>query len=148
MANREKCDAPNALTVTMDDLILQLKAHGLPPTTTARIKLWICEGALHSAQDRSFAEYQSNSDNTMHKKDQFVDLIDHRKVFALFPDRDLARIAQAWSVALWQAKGSEDGAIETILRNGVLKNQLIPGASVGGRAKDVRIEFFYGGFVG
>jgi len=39
----------------IDDVIAQLKAHGLPQTSEARIKLWVCEGALEKDGQPSFA---------------------------------------------------------------------------------------------
>ena len=52
LANNEKCDAPGSVKVTIPDLILQLEAHGLPKTTKAKIKLWICEGALDNGDNK------------------------------------------------------------------------------------------------
>jgi hypothetical protein len=56
LANMEDCKAPGAHKVEMDDLVLQLKAHGLPLETEAKIKLWICEGALDDGGEKSFAQ--------------------------------------------------------------------------------------------
>ncbi len=55
LANTEDCDKRGNLRVTIDDVIAQLKAHGLPQTSEARIKLWVCEGALEKDGQPSFA---------------------------------------------------------------------------------------------
>ena len=55
LANTENCNSPRNLKVSIDDVIVQLKAHGFPQTSVARIKLWVCEGALDTPASQSFA---------------------------------------------------------------------------------------------
>ncbi len=56
LANNEKCDTDGVIKVSIGDLILQLRAHGLREKTRAKIKLWICEGALDKGENKSFAQ--------------------------------------------------------------------------------------------
>jgi hypothetical protein len=47
----------NGKKVSVDDVILQLKAHGLLETTECKIKLWVCEGGLDDGGSKeSFAK--------------------------------------------------------------------------------------------
>jgi hypothetical protein len=56
LTNKEDTSDKGAMKVEIDDLIKQLKAHGLPPETAAKVKLWVCEGALDKGLDKSFAQ--------------------------------------------------------------------------------------------
>ncbi len=54
----EDCNGPK---VSMDDLIKQIEAHGLPKETKSKIKLWACEGALDDGDKKSFAQQFSKA---------------------------------------------------------------------------------------
>ena len=46
VANTKDPKAPEAVKVTLGDLVAQLKAFGLSTQTEAKIKLWVCESAI------------------------------------------------------------------------------------------------------
>lgn len=48
-------ECSSAQKVTVDDLVLQLQAHGLKQESRARIKLWACHAALGDGNKESFA---------------------------------------------------------------------------------------------
>ena len=47
--------------VTTEQLIQQLRQHGLSETTKAKIKLFVCEGALDNGLQESFAKHFSRA---------------------------------------------------------------------------------------
>ncbi len=185
--------------VNVADLIEQLKAHDLPEVGRAKIKLWICKGAIGIGDNRSFAavfseamdvagfkqvsifaytesvfaqysdieqENEPQGDRGYHKRAVLPDAERLERAIAVFKGKeiktlplDVKRRAMAWTGALHMAEGDEAFAKQQILRNAVVREQIlgvdvtsddpqIATAVVGLRAKGFRKQFSKGQLIG